>query len=98
MSDSLLARLEKWYSQQCDGDWEHSYGVHIDTLDNPGWLVVVDLEQTELEGRSFSYEEDRTDDDWVNASSDGRKFQGAGGPSNLEAVLRVFLEFAEGGH
>ncbi|MFE2849501.1 Imm53 family immunity protein, partial [Streptomyces scopuliridis] len=39
MSDSepLLDWLQNWYTQQCDGDWEHEWGVKIATLDNPGW-------------------------------------------------------------
>lgn len=45
---STLERLCSWYSQKCNGDWEHSYGVSIDTLDNPGGefkLQVHHLEQ-----------------------------------------------------
>ena len=43
--------LEQWYVAQCDGDWEHAKGVKIETLDNPGWLLTVDLAGTEREGR-----------------------------------------------
>jgi hypothetical protein len=43
-----LARLRAWYSARCDGNWEHEHGVKIDTLDNPGWSVVIDLEGTDL--------------------------------------------------
>lgn len=31
-----LALLQQWYLQQCNEDWEHSWGVRIATLDNPG--------------------------------------------------------------
>ena len=31
-----------WYLSQCNGDWEHAYGVKIDTLDNPGWTLEVE--------------------------------------------------------
>jgi hypothetical protein len=34
--DDLLRWLQDWHAGQCDGDWEHSYGVDIGTLDNPG--------------------------------------------------------------
>jgi hypothetical protein len=44
-----LRKLQLWYSKQCDGSWEHHYGVSIDTLDNPGWTVVVDLTGTDLQ-------------------------------------------------
>jgi hypothetical protein len=33
---SVLQRLTDWYSRQCNGEWEHGYGFHIGTLDNPG--------------------------------------------------------------
>ncbi|WP_407692959.1 Imm53 family immunity protein [Pyxidicoccus xibeiensis] len=23
----VLARLQDWYSQQCNGEWEHSFGA-----------------------------------------------------------------------
>lgn len=34
--NSLLYRLQQWYHSMCDGDWEHCYGVKIETSDNPG--------------------------------------------------------------
>ena len=49
----LLKRLQNWYKMHCDGDWEHSYGVIIDTLDNPGWKLSVDLTDTLLEDAEF---------------------------------------------
>jgi hypothetical protein len=34
-------KSQHWYLEQCNDLWEHSYGVKIDTLDNPGWLLVI---------------------------------------------------------
>ena len=39
----ILQDLAKWYTAQCNGEWEHSCGLKIDTLDNPGWIVTIDL-------------------------------------------------------
>ncbi len=50
---STLERLQEWYLSQCNGDWEHSCGVTIESLDNPGWRVRIDLESTPLDGRTF---------------------------------------------
>ncbi|GHB54781.1 hypothetical protein GCM10010331_48120 [Streptomyces xanthochromogenes] len=36
-AENVLDRLQSWYSAQCNGDWEHEWGIKIDTLDNPGW-------------------------------------------------------------
>ena len=45
-----LYLLQRWYVAQCDSEWEHSYGVSIDTLDNSGWTLRIDLAGTSLEG------------------------------------------------
>lgn len=39
-------RLAKWHRAQCNGDWEHMYGVTIETTDNPGWWVKIELDGT----------------------------------------------------
>ena len=36
MNKDLFSWIEKWYANNCNGDWEHSYGITIETLDNPG--------------------------------------------------------------
>ena len=51
---SSLTRLQKWYHSMCDGDWEHCYGVKIDTSDNPGWIVEIDIIDTPLENKPFN--------------------------------------------
>ena len=50
--DELL-QLQKWYSDQCNGEWEHQRGVTIVTCDNPGWWVKIDLAGTALEPKPF---------------------------------------------
>ena len=52
MKDSLIW-MQDWYKKQCDGDWEHQNGIRIETIDNPGWKIVIDLVETELDGKTF---------------------------------------------
>jgi hypothetical protein len=52
VTDELVA-LQRWYADQCNGDWEHKDGVEINTPDNPGWRVVIDLRDTALESTPF---------------------------------------------
>lgn len=90
--------LEEWYKSQCDGEWEHLYGVKIETLDNPGWFVTIDLADTELEdknydGYQFINEED--DDDWITCRLKNGRFEGFGGPSKLEEIIQRFKEWAQ---
>ncbi|KFN41874.1 immunity 53 family protein [Arenimonas oryziterrae] len=51
---SVLRDFQAWYLAQCNGNWEHSYGATISTLDNPGWSVVINLADTALADKEFS--------------------------------------------
>ena len=51
---SSLDFLQQWYAEQCNGDWEHEFGIKIETLDNPGWSLEIDLAKTIYEGRKLS--------------------------------------------
>lgn len=95
---NILLWIQSWFLAQCNGDWEHSYGVKIDTLDNPGWSVVIDLTGTALENVSMTpVVNNRTEDDWVNCSIVEQQFKGYCGPENLSEVLQIFQNFAENG-
>ena len=86
-----LSWLQSWYVEQCDGRWEHSYGVQIGSLDNPGWSLDIDLAETTLEHlvRSRHFEE-RSENDWVSYEIKEGKFIGHGGPTNLDEIIGVF--------
>ena len=85
----------RWYAEQCDGDWEHRYGIEIGTLDNPGWSLKIDLVGTSLAGRELERERfERTEHDWVHVWSDGLAFQAACGPVNLVEAIQEFERFA----
>jgi hypothetical protein len=102
-TDPLLW-LQTWYASQCDGDWEHSFGLEISTLDNPGWKVCICLDDTELEGRNFERVETRRNDaDWfsccvgvgeLNRQTSNAMFQAFCGPNNLTEVLEIFRIWA----
>ena len=91
----VLELLQEWYLQNCDGDWEHTYGLSIETLDNPGWRVKIDLTGTYLEIKHFeSIKIERSDNDWIHCWVKENKFNGAGGPKNLQEILSKFLEWS----
>ena len=105
MSDTL-ADIQRWYVANCDGDWEHSYGVEISTLDNPGWSLEINVENTPLAGTPFEpVKIERSDTDWLTCwvgvpdlPNRGRvqaeSFQAFCGPENLEEAINVFLGWA----
>jgi hypothetical protein len=93
-----LQKLQLWYRKQCDGEWEHQYGVSIDALDNPGWTVVIDLVDTDLDSMQMpAIVEERTDGDWLQCKIDNGKFMGAGGPLKLNSILQIFLDLTTAG-
>jgi len=92
MKDNPFELLQSWYDQQCDGDWEHEFGIKIDTLDNPGWSVSIDLLGTNLENKKFTKVNQLiTENDWIQCNVENYKFHGAGGPQNLMDIINVFL-------
>ncbi|MEV6358378.1 immunity 53 family protein [Streptomyces hydrogenans] len=94
--EDVLGWVQGWYAAQCDGDWEHEWGVRIDTLDNPGWSVRIDLEETALAEHVFPrLDITRGEDDWVMAWTSDLAFRAACGPGNLTEVLRLFRRWAE---
>uniref|UniRef100_A0AAU3IBR9 Immunity 53 family protein n=1 Tax=Streptomyces sp. NBC_01393 TaxID=2903851 RepID=A0AAU3IBR9_9ACTN len=97
MSDAepLLDRLQNWYAQQCNGDREHEWGVKIATLDNPGWTISIDLEETDLEERDYPRQEiNRATQDRVCAWIAEKTFHAACGPGNLTEALTLFRTWA----
>lgn len=88
--------LIEWYKSNCDGDWEHSYGIRIETLDNPGWSVKIDLSETELENKEFSQTTKiNNQNDWFLCKVEDNIFQGVGDIYKLEKILDLFKTWVE---
>ena len=99
---STLARLQAWYTQQCNGVWEHSSGVLIESCDNPGWWVKVNLPGTPLHGRVFAEIAEGVNAQhfalgpkWLSCRVEGDTWHGAGDETKLERILETFLAWAE---
>lgn len=93
-----LDNLTSWFSSQCNGDWEHSYGIVIESLDNPGWSLSVELRGTSLESKTLERSViERSSDDWISVavseSERGPVFIAAGGTGNLPELLVAFRRF-----
>ena len=96
IKSSQLDRLQKWYLSMCNGSWEHTYGITLQTVDNPGWWLQVDLEDSYLSSRAFVEIDDRGAhiNDWLICSVQDKKFVGYCGPENLNEMLVAFLDWA----
>ena len=96
MDSNLIHWIEKWYKGNCNGDWEHSYGITIETLDNPGWDLTIDLTGTPFENIKMEYLlTERNENDWYGIKVENAKFVASGDPLKLEFLIRKFQEFIE---
>jgi len=98
----IFSRLTRWYVANCNDCWEHSYGVKLETLDNPGWLVTFDLTGTPLENMPFppvivgcQIDGTPVEETWRHCRIVNGRWEGAGSPSQLERLLSTFLDWAE---
>lgn len=93
---NTISRLSDWYAAQCNGEWEHLFGIDITTMDNPGWRVRIELSDTPLSDRVLEpIRIQRTETDWVWCRTVDNTFDSSGGPCNLEEILDVFIRWAE---
>jgi hypothetical protein len=99
--DNVVRRVQEWFKESCDGRWEHDFGVKIESTDNPGWWVTIDLNGTRLLGRPFELvgrgdlESNDPDPPWMRCYVEDGVFNGAGDPDALDEILKVFLEWAD---
>ena len=95
--------LQTWYLAQCNGEWEHQFGVSVETLDNPGWKVKIDLTGTPLQDLpmediafgAINHVGLDGNQDWLNCKIEGNCFKGAGGPLSLLRICDAFMNWAE---
>ena len=92
-----LPGLERWYQSHCNDDWEHQYGITIETLDNPGWKVKIDLKGTKAEKRTLDWVKvDRSENNWIHYRVKKFQFELACGALNLSEGLDIFLDWFDG--
>lgn len=88
--------LQNWYKSQCNGDWEHQFGVQINTLDNPGWDIKIDIYNTEIEGLEIEFKSfEKSEYDWYGIKADKYVFEAFGDPAKLEFLILKFKEAVE---
>jgi hypothetical protein len=91
---NILADIQQWYIDQCNGDWEHQFGIVIETLDNPGWSMTVDLIDTTLLHKPFTeVAVERDGQDWMFCKVESNQFKGSCGPKNLTEMLTLFHDW-----
>ncbi len=88
--------LQSFFSNCCDGDWEHQYGIKITTIDNPGWAIDVNLNDTFWENIPYEkFSVDRNDEDWIVCSVKKSTFKIRCGIGNLGEGIEIFRAWVE---
>jgi len=91
-----ITEIESWYTQQCDSSWEHQYGITIQTIDNPGWEIKIDLLGTPYSNlRMNQYSCSRSESDWICCKIENGIFYAYGGPTNLGEMLEYFINMCK---
>ncbi len=95
MSD-ILGRLQDWYRRQCNGEWEEFFGITVKSIDNPGWMLDIDLHGTGLGSIDFpEVRRERSDLAWVHCRIVDGAYRARCGPLGLEEAIEIFLELAD---
>lgn len=91
---SSLSKLQQWYAGHCNGDWEHTHGIRIDTLDNPGWSIKIDLSDTRKQDCVLERKKiDRTENDWIQSWIEKKQFHVLCGPLNFSEAAEIFVRW-----
>lgn len=91
-----FAWLQAWYYIHCNGTWELMKRIHLETLENAGWLITINVKDTELETADFRIITIlNSQNDWLGCEVKNKVFQGQCGPFNLPDVLKVFRNWSK---
>lgn len=99
----MINLICRYFGDNVDGVWEHSFGVSVRTTDNPGWLVTVDLKEP-LGSESFVYSIGEVPNSsngnlgqgaWVHCEVRDNRFVGACSSEMLREVDAAFGRFLE---
>jgi len=92
--EDIVQWIENWFLSQCNGDWEHSEGIRIETLDNPGWHIRINLEGTNLQEIEYnSGLIEKNENDWYCITVKDGIYEANGDPNKLNYLLNNFMNF-----
>ena len=92
----MINWLQNWFDAQCDSDWEHGNGIRIETIDNPGWNIEIDLNGTHLELIQKEWQLlEISNDNWVGYKIENNLYSASGDPQKLELLILIFKQIVE---
>lgn len=89
--------LEQWHQHMADGNWEQTYGIHIQSTDTPGWHVRIDLKATPYDTLPNAELKRHFDNpsEWMTCRIIAGTFEAHGGPLMLGPILQIFRNWIE---
>lgn len=94
----MIKWLQDWYSSNCDGEWEHENLVKIQSLDNPGWLLEIEiLNITSITPIKKWELFEVSEQNWIGYDVEEHKFTASGDSTKLEAMIKIFKILIEKG-
>ena len=93
MKDTI-ERIQYWYKINCNGNWEHDYGFIIETLDNPGWRIKIDLSGTSLDKLEVKreFQNPNNENDWFSIYTENKTLIIGCGPENMKTAFDIFFD------
>ncbi|NBB51529.1 rhodanese-related sulfurtransferase [Rhizobium sp. CRIBSB] len=92
-----IAWLEQYLLGHANGEWEHDFGITIQSSDNPGWVVTIDLSEMARESLTVDpvTKTRKSETDWITLERKDHSLIGTCGPANLAALLRLMKSSVE---
>lgn len=94
--NELATWIAQWYSSQCNGEWEKTYGVSIQFDKLNQWRVMFDLLYTEWEFADIPKKEVKiSDKQWIKCEKQFACFVGMGDSKQLRKIINYFRNFIQ---
>jgi len=94
----MIKWLQEWFYQLCDREWEHENSILIETIDNPGWSIKIDLNNVNFSISSQKWKIfELSNENWVGYKVENNIFFAAGDPLKLETLIIIFKVIIENG-
>ena len=88
--------LQEWHKTCFNKTGKKDHRIIIETLDNPGWWVEINLKDTQYIDKQFDAIKELEDDDiWIYCVVKDNQFQAASSPQNLNSILNIFCKWID---
>jgi immunity protein 53 of polymorphic toxin system len=87
---ALVKEILEWFSDNCNGDWEHQNGFSIESLDNPGVAISVDLAPILMIPDKIILSDLVSENSWISIRIKNDKFLVACSVDRFEEAIKNF--------